>query len=243
MWTLQPGAPPGKTALSEMPEADQPAHQLSLRERKFAATKLGLMRAAIDGLQHKPFAELTVKELCERVSVSEATFFNYFSRKDELLEYFIRVWTIEVLYAARAELGESSGLGTIEHIFHATGTGLTENPRLMWEIIAYKALEPIGKVDRQPEDLTLAERLLAFGHLEGAAHIPVPRIDDLFRNEVQHAVRLGELPAGTDVERAVEGILAIFFGIPLWLRWDDPARIPTAYRQQLRLLWAGLRAG
>src|SRR5215210_4290457 len=84
---------------------------ISLRERKFAKTKLALLRAAVTRLEQKRLSEITVKELCEHVQVSEATFFNYFPRKDDLLHYFTRIWTLEVLLHARQAAGADAGLG------------------------------------------------------------------------------------------------------------------------------------
>jgi hypothetical protein len=45
-----------------------------------------------------------------------------------------------------------------------------------------------------------------------------------------------------DVDAAVLALLSILFGVPLWLGLEHPERIGPAYRRQLKLLWAGLRA-
>lgn len=74
------------------------AESITLREKKFARTKLALMRAAVARLRVKSFNDVTVKELCEEAQVSEATFFNYFPKKDDVLRYFIQIWMVEVTW-------------------------------------------------------------------------------------------------------------------------------------------------
>lgn len=59
--------------------------QLSLREKKYAKTKLALLDAATERIGEKTFDAISVKELCEQAEVSEATFFNYFPKKQDLL--------------------------------------------------------------------------------------------------------------------------------------------------------------
>jgi hypothetical protein len=38
------------------------------------------------------------------------------------------------------------------------------------------------------------------------------------------------------------GLVSIFYGVPLAIQHTQPANIGSMYRQQLSLLWAGLRA-
>ena len=77
----------------------------SLREKKFARTRLALAQATTNHLEAAAFETLSVKALCERVQISEATFFNYFPRKDDLIVYLDHLWTLELnwygLQAAR----------------------------------------------------------------------------------------------------------------------------------------------
>jgi AcrR family transcriptional regulator len=217
--------------------------QISLRERKFAKTKLALLQAALDRLKCKRLSEVTVKELCEEVQVSEATFFNYFPKKDDLLHYFIQIWTLEVLVYAREAAGAEAGLAFVEHVFDFTGRRLAEHPRLMLEIISHMAVDPHPSgCAGSSKVLSLAERLQALPDCEDLECLNELKLPELFRPPLERAVLLGELPPSLDVEAAVFGLLSIFFGVPLLLGCREPQRIPVIYEQQLRLLWAGLRA-
>jgi AcrR family transcriptional regulator len=217
--------------------------QISLRERKFAKTKLALLQAALKRLTTKSLSDVTVKELCEDVQVSEATFFNYFPKKDDLLHYFIQIWTLEVLHSAREATGREGGLQFVEHVFDFTGRKLAEHPRLMLEIISHMALDPPpSRCEAGSRKLSLAERQQALPDCEDFECLNDMKLPDLFHPPLERAVERGELPASMDVEAAVFGLLSIFFGVPLLLGCREPKRIPAMYQQQLKLLWAGLRA-
>ena len=51
----------------------------------------------------------------------------------------------------------------------------------------------------------------------------------------------GELPENTLIPAAMVGLVSIFYGVPLAVQHTNPASIGAMYRQQLELLWAGLR--
>ena len=214
--------------------------RLSLRERKYARTKLALLRTAIEKLRDKPLGDITVKELCEEVQICEATFFNYFPKKDDLLHYFIRIWTLEVTLKAREAVGERAGLAFIEHIFKSTGQELAEHPRIMQEIIGHMALDPHGTRCEGPRELTLAECRQAFPELKCVESLPEVQLEHVFRPALERAVELRELPAEVDLDAARLALVSIFFGVPLWLCCTHPEQIEQAYQQQLGLLWAGL---
>jgi len=50
------------------------------------------------------------------------------------------------------------------------------------------------------------------------------------------------LPENTTMAAAMVGLVSIFYGVPLALQHSNPAAIAAMYRQQLELLWKGLRA-
>ena len=216
--------------------------QLSLRERKFARTKLALLRALLDRLREKPMAEVTVKDLCDDAEVSEATFFNYFPRKEDVLHYFIRLWMLEVTWRANGAVGADGGLEYIEFMFRDTAARITDTPRVMQEIIAKLALNkhPPGCVANECL-VTLAEKLQAFPDLAGVEDLPEMDLPDMFARPVARAVERGELAASTDVEDVVVSLVSIFFGVPLWFCHEAPEQVAVHYSRQLRALWAAHR--
>ena len=111
----------------------------SLRERKFAKTRLALAEAATNHLEVAAFETLSVKALCDRVQISEATFFNYFPRKEDLIVYLDRLWTLELNWYGKQASEQQQGLAVIDSMFRYTAIQIQKKPGLMGEIIAYEA--------------------------------------------------------------------------------------------------------
>jgi AcrR family transcriptional regulator len=88
---------------------------LSLRERKYAQTKVNLLRTTVAKLNEKRLDEISVRELCDEVFISEATFFNYFPQKSDLLVYYIKLWSLEMQW--HIEKDGLFGFDAIEKIF------------------------------------------------------------------------------------------------------------------------------
>ena len=215
---------------------------IPLRERKFARTKLALLDAALERLKQKPLADITVRELCDAAEVSEATFFNYFKKKDDLLRYFIQIWTLEVQIVAEQRAGADGGVFYIESIFAHTAERIADNPRVMLEIVGHMALHGEEEEDCEPPALTFAERVQAFPELADAAvSADECQLDAMFRAAITRAIAKKELPAGVNVDVAVGTIISFFFGTPLWHTRIDPKDVGALYAAQLSTLWEGLR--
>jgi AcrR family transcriptional regulator len=211
----------------------------SLRQRKFAKTRLALAEAVTHHLEAAPFDTLSVKALCERVQISEATFFNYFPRKEDLIVYLDRLWTLELNWYGRQAEMQGKGLAVIEALFRYTSIQIQKKPGLMAEIIAHEAL---SRERHKGPEITPAERMMAFSDLEGIAELSDQSLERLLRSSLETAVEQGDLPANTAISAAMVGLVSIFYGVPLAIQHTNPAAIGAMYRQQLELLWGGLQA-
>jgi len=210
----------------------------SLRERKFARTRLALAEAVTHHLEVAPFERLSVKALCERVQISEATFFNYFPRKEDLIVYLDRLWTLELNWYGRQATEQQRGLAVIEALFRYTSIQIQKKPGLMGEVIAHEART---RDHSAGPEITPAERMIAFGDLKGIELLPDDSLENLLRSSLQSSIDLGELPENTAIAAAMVALVSIFYGVPLAMQHSNPAAIGAMYRQQLALLWAGLR--
>lgn len=211
----------------------------SLRQRKFAQTRLALAEAVTNHLEAAPFETLSVKALCERVQISEATFFNYFPRKEDLVVYLDRLWTLELNWYGQQAARQGKGLAVIESLFRYTSIQIQKKPGLMAEIIAHEAL---SRERQEGPEITQAERMLAFSDLEGIAEMSDQSLEGLLRSSLESAVEQGELPVNTVISAAMVGLVSIFYGVPLAIQHTNAAAIGAMYRQQLELLWGGLQA-
>ncbi len=214
-------------------------HKIPLRERKFARTKLTLVAELRKALEKESLEQLSVKSLCEAAEISEATFFNYFPKKSDLLEYLGRLWGLELQWHALRAAQEKPGLAAIHALFELAARHVQQSPGTYGEYIALLAHR--RSKPQQPE-LTYAERMLAFQELDGIADLPEQGLDTIMANQVQRAIDRGELPANTHLQTVLLSLISIFYGVILALRASNPNAIGHAYKTQLALLWQGVKA-
>ncbi len=207
-----------------------------LRERKFARTRLKLAYALVKRLEQSTLEEVVVRDLCDDVEVSEATFFNYFPHKKDLLDYYIQLWMLELGW--RCQRSEVSGLAAIAVSFDLMATAFQKQPGVMSEIIARQALM---REKSDPVEIGLAERLIAYPDYDGIEEMPVGGIDKVWLPTLERALRTGELPVNSHMPTIMVGLASLFYGVPLVLRQSNLAAISSMYHQQLAVFWAGIR--
>ena len=72
--------------------------EYSLREKKHARTKIAIMNAFIKRLEKTRFDDISIREICKSVEVSEGTFFNYFSEKIDIINYYSHLLFLKIFW-------------------------------------------------------------------------------------------------------------------------------------------------
>jgi AcrR family transcriptional regulator len=210
-----------------------------LRQRKFARTRLGLARVLADALGSEGFEEIPVKRLCRAAEVSEATFFNYFPRKQDLMTYLAHLWVLELGWHVQRAKGEAQGLVVVDKLFAEVARTCERRPGVLAELLAWIAR---GGALNNGLEVSELEKQLAFPELQGVEAIPIKGIDAWLLPNLEAAIARGDLPENTLMPLLLNALLSVLFGVPLTLLAVDPARIAPVYRQQLALVLAGVRA-
>ncbi len=211
----------------------------SLRTRKFARTRLTLARALAQALAAEPLSEVPVKALCQQAEVSEATFFNYFPRKQDLMAYLAHLWLLELGWHVQSAAVGAEGLAVIDRLFAQTAKTCEATPGMFRELLVWMVR---GGNLEQSIDLSPVEKQLAFPGLAGIEQTPVKGIDSWLAAHLESAIAHGDLPSNALVPTLLASLLAILLGVPLLLVSSDPRKVAGLYRQQLAMLWAGVRA-
>ena len=207
----------------------------SLRERKHARTKLALLDAFVAAMEQKPVEEIAVRELCASVPVSEATFFNYFRGKADLVTYFVQLWSLDHAWHATRTLERDGALAALHEIFARTAATVREHPRVMAEVVAAQARYEGPVV---AHEIGLAERRERFAELDGIDTLPALGLDSLLPWLLEEAVRRGELSEEAPRELLFLTLAAVFFGTPIALLRVHPESVGEAWSAQLELLLA-----
>ena len=218
-------------------------HDVSLRERKFAQTKVSLARAFRERLREKRLQDISVKEVCDTLPISEVTFYKYFPEKTDVLVYLLQLWHYEAVWRLRRWEREKTNLEVIEAWFKFGEEQLEAYPAATGEIISFIMKEK-GRL--KFSEISVAELLFAYPDLEDIEKIEVPaeHHDDrcFMLPYLYKAIEHGELPSGTDVEMVADMLDAIFIGSQLTLREESPQKARKVSSLLLKYLWQGIRS-
>ena len=197
------------------------------RERKKEETKRRIFEAAIKLFNEKGFDAATVDEIAERADVAKGTFFNYFPRKEAVLEYLSGEWL--ELAEDQAAAVHLPAAERIINLFAAAAGSYGEN-RELTRLVVRSSMQQMCC----PEP-------------EGACD----RLDQLFEDIFRDGVARGEFRADVEPHSAFGVCASVFLGTLLWWvgtadgRLDPAARdvsLPDAVRHQLSVVFDGLRA-
>lgn len=216
-----------------------PEIKIPLREKKYARTKLSLLDACIHHLEktETSFESLSVRALCETAEVSEATFFNYFSKKADLLDYYLLLWNLELTW--QSQHTNKKGFAAISEIFTHIAQRFQKKPQLMKEIIAYQALQTRPAAT---QELSPAERTKALGQLNGIVDLKAIALDRLWLNAIEQAIKNNELPQNIHIPTLIFQLASIYYGTPLALGLKGFSRMNASYQQQLNICRMGMVA-
>lgn len=207
-----------------------------LRERKHAKTKVALTMAFVERLKSARLDDISIKEVCDSVDVSEATFFNYFPAKIDLIYYFRQLMDLKIIWETQRRAKKGSPLHCIDVMFDVLVQQI-KHPYLLYELISIF----VGhKVKPKLIDISRSERFFAFPNCKGIEEIPIMLLDDFLYENLVDATKQGELPKGVDLNDVFIFLLTIFRGVPLAVTHEDFNTIGSHFKKQLPFLWKGL---
>ena len=207
-----------------------------LRERKQAKTKVALTMAFVERLKSARLDDISIKEICDSVDVSEATFYNYFPAKIDLIYYYQQLLALKIIWETNRKAKKDSPLHRID-VFFDVLTQQISHPYLFYELVSILVGQ---KVRPKRVTISLAERLYAFPKSKGIKDIPAMSLEDFLYNNLKEAVQRGELPRDVNLSDIMIFLLTIITGVPLAISYDNFNTLGSHYKKQLSFLWKGL---
>ena len=155
-------------------------HTFGHRELKKAKTKLECLSALHIMSKNKSFKDIKAKDIAITVGITEMTFFNYFKTKDELLLYYMRIWSLDQM-AIQIEK-PLKGYDAIRRIFIHTANEIKTYPTIMLSLIGY-----IASVHEKPTVFTVepAEIYLRYPNLVVLSNSDILNFDQLILGHLQ----------------------------------------------------------
>jgi len=188
-----------------------------LREKKHAQTKLAILHEFTAHLESgKPIDELSNKEICNRVNISEATFYNYFPQKKDILQYMFKLWAIEILWLIEKEKPGLKGLEFLKEIAQARHIRGHHSAKVLSEILSVVSREGIDPEMPIPSD---AEIFYAFPSYKGILNINRSKnYIQIYEENLNFAKANGEVKKDLDVEAATYALLGMIIGPLVFLK-------------------------
>ena len=195
-----------------------------------AQTRLNILQAMLELLADTNFKDMKVKDIVKKVKITEMTFFNYFQTKDELLNYFMGVWSLdqEALQLQTPLTGEEA----IRRIFDSTAQQTVEHPRAMVNLISHlaSAYQEPSQTDIEP-----AERYLLYPTLTDLHSLKIKTGNEMIMTHLQ------EMNPAADHLKILMHLASAFYGDAL-VAYTSGADIGSLYQDSLNLIFEGCKA-
>jgi AcrR family transcriptional regulator len=165
---------------------------MSLRKEKSARLKVHILEQTLKYVGKKPFEDLYVEEICDKVKISKVTFFKYFPQKEDLLMYFLRVCCLHRLVELREKPKE--GLQGIFYLFEMAGEEYEKHPGMMLSMVGYMAdmKRAIKIFPVKPE-----EKELLYPNLPDIQQVEIQSLEQMLEKFVLEAIFKREITKTT----------------------------------------------
>ena len=214
----------------------------SLREKKHARTKIALMNAFIERLRNSRFENISIKEVCNSVEVSEGTFFNYFPEKIDVITYYVNLMTMKVIWRARQKVSKGQYIALLNAFFEELADQFTKLD-ITYELISIMVVQ-----HEKPKKTAISdvEKHLFFPDLAGIEDIAPLFIEEFLKECMEGALRNGELPRSVNIDNALVSLITIMVGTMIAVKFGDVVKFRNVknvehhYLRQLQMLWTAL---
>lgn len=210
--------------------------EYSLREKKHARTRLSIVKAFVRRLRTSRYDDISIRELCRSMEISEGTFFNYFPEKLDIINYYMTLLLLKIVWVGRREIPPGRPLDLIDEVFVKLAAEL-HNANLGYQLISIM----VNQQERPKGiDIPPLEKQLAFPRYPGIENSPTIDINHFFNDCLREARRQGDLSDSADSADIVVSLMTIMGGTLLAAKFEKIEDTAYHYSRQLRLLWKGL---
>ena len=190
----------------------------------------------IKRLERTRFEEISIREICKIVEVSEGTFFNYFSAKIDIIHYYSSLVFLKVFWKAQKESPTGKHLAFIEAIFKNVAVEIS-NGNIIYPMLSIMIMQKEKPKVAVVSDI---EKRFLFPDCPGIENVPIKFIDAILADCLNAAYKNGELPRTTKIDDAQISLMTILGGTVLATRFTNTKDQTYHFMRQLRLLWKGM---
>jgi AcrR family transcriptional regulator len=166
-----------------------------------ARTRLNILDAVYRLSGEVNFRDLKVKTIADDIGITEMTFFNYFQKKEDILQYMMGVWTLDLMVLQHKQ--PLTGEMAIRRMFNHVAKFVNQHPRLMANFVASLLTT---EVDPTANDVEAADRYLLHPDAPELYEVTLESGNDIL---MKH---LGEIDATQDHTNTLLNLVSCFYG-------------------------------
>jgi AcrR family transcriptional regulator len=209
---------------------------MSLRKEKAARLKVQVLEHTLKLIGKKPFEDLYVDDICEKVKISKVTFFKYFPQKEDVLLYHFRVWCLSrsVDFAQRPK----EGLQGIYYLFDKLSEECEDHPGLILSLIGYWSdlRRPPKPFPVKPE-----EKKLLFPHIDNIVTVEIFSLDQMLEKFTLEAIFRKEITRTTATRDITNLLTTAFIGSIVTAHLNQLHPLKLFFRRNLDNIMKGLQ--
>jgi AcrR family transcriptional regulator len=209
---------------------------MSLRKEKAARLKLAVLEQTTKLIGKKPFDDLYVEDICEKVKISKVTLFKYFPTKEDILSYFFRVWCLRRLVELKDKPRE--GLQGVYYLFDKLGEDLDSHPGIILSLVAY-----MGNPKRpiKPFPVKAEEKKLLFPQVLEVQAIEIQSVDQMFEKFALEAIFKKEITRASSTRDVTNLLTALFYGSVVTTHVNQISPIRIFLKRNVELALKGIQ--
>lgn len=182
-------------------------YAMSLRKEKAARLKLSILEHTLKLIGKRPFEDLFVEDICQRVKISKVTLFKYFPVKEDILAYYFRVWCLRRTVELKEKPKE--GVQGIQYLFDKLSDDFDQHPGIILSLVAYLSSP---KRPPKPFPLKAEEKKLLFPETPDIQNIEIMSIEQLMEKFALESVFKKEITRTSNTRDIMHMLMALFFG-------------------------------
>lgn len=208
---------------------------MNLRKEKAARLKIQILETTIKLIGKKPFEDLYVDDLCEKVKISKVTFFKYFPQKEDILLYYFRIWCLERAIEIKNKPRE--GLQGIYFLSDKLSEECENHPGLMLSLIGY-----LADIKRPPKPFTVKpeEKRLLFPDREEVDTLEILSLDQMLEKFTLEAIFKKEITKASGTREISNLFLSVLLGSVVTAHINQISPLKFFFRKNIDLLVKGL---
>ena len=210
--------------------------QSRLRPVKAAKLKLAILQATIDLIRDGSFKELHISELCNKIHISKVTLFKYFAQKEDILLYYMRIWT----FHRAVELSENGkkGINGIFYIVDKLSESYERHPGLILSFIGHLANT---QTIQRPFPVKEDERRMLYPNNENISDIEIKSLEQLLETFILEAIFNRQITKNSNTKELTNAVVSIIYGTILTAHTHRINPSKLYFKRNIELILSGLK--